>query len=160
MEHCALLRAQASLNVQYRSSTIDGMAWREVHTVCSSDLPDFLVSMDSGGKRKAVDSDDAPELPANLNSLKVPQLKDLCRQRGLVVGGNKQDLILRLSTVGTPGDGATIKAKKLKNLPGCSPESFELTDSASATKTFKIHVAKLHTMVDDDWHDGIFLLFF
>ena len=34
--------------------------------------------------------------PADLTKLKVPELKQLCRDRGLRVGGNKPDLIARL----------------------------------------------------------------
>ena len=35
-------------------------------------------------------------LPADLTKLKVPELKQLCRDRGLKVGGNKPELIARL----------------------------------------------------------------
>ena len=34
--------------------------------------------------------------PADLTKLKVPELKQLCRDRGLKVGGNKPELIARL----------------------------------------------------------------
>ena len=48
----------------------------------------------------------------DLNRLTVPALKELCREKGLLVGGRKAELILRLTTEMPKSKAAT--AKKVK----------------------------------------------
>ena len=62
---------------------------------------EFMNSIDSqvlereeAHQRLLCDREEAP--PADLTQLKVPELKQLCRDRGLKVGGNKPELIARL----------------------------------------------------------------
>ena len=51
-----------------------------------------------------------------LAKLKVPQLKEECRSRGLKVSGNKDQLIARL-IAGDSGDGGVVEAAPLRYLP-------------------------------------------
>lgn len=55
----------------------------------SNDSPDWRNLTISGIE---FDTSNIPELPNNLNSLKVAKLKELCRERG-IVQGKKQKLI-------------------------------------------------------------------
>ena len=71
--------------------------------------------LDDIGIRRT-DADAVNALPANLISLTVVQLKGLCTERGLVVSGNKPDLVQRLQAynpVPLTGDEEQLRLKKV-----------------------------------------------
>ena len=53
-----------------------------------------ILEREEAHNRLLCDREVAP--PVDLTKLKVPELKQLCRDRGLKVGGNKPELIARL----------------------------------------------------------------
>ena len=64
--------------------------WEEFQNSVDSQI----LEREEAHNRLLCDREEAP--PVDLTKLKVPELKQLCRDRGLRVGGNKPELIARL----------------------------------------------------------------
>jgi hypothetical protein len=93
----------------------------------SKDAADLIVRLRELCKRKDVlfsSTDGADELiskllqkPLDLTDFKVDQLKNICREEGLHVGGNHADLVRRL----IESDGTQGPARKKAKVDGAAP---------------------------------------
>eukprot|EP01112_Ceratiomyxa_fruticulosa_P010102 TRINITY_DN2661_c0_g1_i1.p1 TRINITY_DN2661_c0_g1~~TRINITY_DN2661_c0_g1_i1.p1 ORF type:complete len:295 (-),score=31.69 TRINITY_DN2661_c0_g1_i1:5-889(-) len=99
-------------------------------------------------------------------SMKIPELKEILRSRGLKVGGNKAELIDRLegreiatssSRKRKAGDGDTNEVHPSIDVSFASQverEDVKTITIAPLRTKLKKFIRSFHKLVNEDWHDG------
>ena len=75
----------------------------------------------------------APSAPSSLSALSVAQLKDMCRERGLLVGGKKAELVERLEAAGASGGADASDGAAAAVAPQTAPAATAATPPPPAS---------------------------